>query len=66
MNSKHIVFATFAYHAHKADSSNSLIYGNLEICLREGAFYFVSKKWSDVNKYSSKQFHNINIKRDNK
>ena len=43
MNSNQIVFATFAHHARKADSTNSLIYGDLEISLREGAFYFVSK-----------------------
>ena len=34
---------TFAHHARKADSTNSLIFGDLEKCLHEGAFYFISK-----------------------
>ena len=48
MNSNQIVYATFAHHARKADSTNTLIYGDLEICLREGAFYFVSKNGAKI------------------
>ena len=32
MNSKQIVYATFANHAKKADSTPSLVYKQLEIC----------------------------------
>ena len=66
MNSKQILFAPFTHHARKADSTNILIYGDLEVCLREGAFYLVAKKWSEVNKYSTNQFHNFNSERNHK
>ena len=48
MNSNQIVYATFAHHAKKADSTHSLTYGYLEICLRVGAFYSVSKSGAKI------------------
>ena len=48
MNSNQIVYATYAHHAKKSDSTHSITYGDLEICLREGAFYFVSKNGAKI------------------
>jgi len=57
MNSNQIVLATYASKSKQSEITTRLRYGDLEICLKDGSYYFISRGGARISNIREIKFN---------